>query len=304
MIKIISDILVKIADLQPVTLVKFHSFLSIFHLLQKTQNSYFVEHLSMVDIDITYIIEGDENEESSGNSIEVGEKGPTRRKQKRKALTYQRIIHDIDSALQDENYDDMAPILQKRTITGYLPDPLNKKNKVPIKFVNEKPDNLGRNKVADIIRNKPGLSAYSRNAKSHKEVFSLFLTDDMLLKIVDYTNLRIRNTISKAEAIIQKSDKYIYSLNNHKVSHLFSERHGIPKFNACMSRNRFKFLLNHIAFDNFEDREERWEHDRFSAIREFFEHCNENFAKSLAPEDYLSLDETLYPMRTQIGFKQ
>ena len=232
----------------------------------------------------------------------------------------------MDSALQDENYDNMAPILQKRTITGYLPDTLNKKNKIPIKFVNEKSVNLGRNKAADIIRNKPGLSAYSRNAKSHKEVFSLFLTDDMLLKIVDYTNLRIRNTISKAEAIIQQSDKFpymkitdvkeinafigliyyrgLYSLNNHKVSHLFSERYGIPKFNACMSRNRFKFLLNHIAFDNFEDREERWEHDRFSAIREFFEHCNENFAKSLVPEDYLSLDETLYPMRTQIGFKQ
>ena len=54
--------------------------------------------------------------------------------------------------------------------------------------MNEKPVNLGKNKTANIIRNKPGLSANSRNAKSHKEVFSLFLTD-MLLKIVDYTNL-------------------------------------------------------------------------------------------------------------------
>ena len=81
----------------------------------------------MVDIDITYIIEGDEKEESSENSIEVGEEGPTSRKYRRKTLTYQRIMHDIDSALQDENYDNMAPILQKRTITGYLPNPLNKK---------------------------------------------------------------------------------------------------------------------------------------------------------------------------------
>ena len=64
------------------------------------------------------------------------------------------------------------------------------------------------------------------------------------------------------------------------------------------------YVKEHIAFDNFEDREERWEHDRFSAIHEFFEHCNENFAKGLVPEDYLSIDETLYPMRTQIGFKQ
>ena len=83
----------------------------------------------MVDIDITYIIEGDENEENSKNSIQVGEEGPTRRKHRRKRLTYQRIIHDIDSALQDDNYDNMAPVLQKRTITGYFPDPLNKKTR-------------------------------------------------------------------------------------------------------------------------------------------------------------------------------
>ena len=92
----------------------------------------------------------------------------------------------------------------------------------------------------------------------------------MLLKSVDYTNFRIRNTISKAEAIIQQSDKVpymritdvkeinafigliyyggLYSLHNHKVSHLFSERYGIPKFNACMSRNRFKFFIESHCF--------------------------------------------------------
>ena len=83
----------------------------------------------MVYIDITYIIEGDENEESSKNCIKVGEERPTKRKHRRKTLTYQRIIHDLDSALQDENYDNTAPILQKRTITGYLPDLLNKKTR-------------------------------------------------------------------------------------------------------------------------------------------------------------------------------
>ena len=93
--------------------------------------------------------------------------------------------------------------------------------------MNEKPVNLGRNKAADIIRNKPGLSAYSRNAKLHKEVFSLFLTDEMLLKIVDYTNLRIRNTISKAEALKVHSCRFenlpIFSCshknNTLKMSH-------------------------------------------------------------------------------------
>ena len=36
----------------------------------------------------------------------------------------------------------------------------------------------------------------------------------------------------------------------------------------------------------------------------FFEKINNQCMLVLAPGDYLSLDETLYPMRTQISFKQ
>ena len=36
----------------------------------------------------------------------------------------------------------------------------------------------------------------------------------------------------------------------------------------------------------------------------FFENFNNQCMLVLAPSDYLSLDETLYPMRTQISFKQ
>ena len=46
------------------------------------------------------------------------------------------------------------------------------------------------------------------------------------------------------------------------------------------------------------------EKDRFTAIREFFEKFNNQCMLVLAPGDYLSLDETLYPMRMQISFKQ
>ena len=55
-------------------------------------------------------------------------------------------------------------------------------------------------------------------------------------------------------------------------------------------------LLAHICIDDYENRDDRWQHGRFAAIRELFEGCNENFNKSLIPEDYLSLDETLYPI--------
>ena len=39
-------------------------------------------------------------------------------------------------------------------------------------------------------------------------------------------------------------------------------------------------------------------------MRYAFEECNKSFARVMIPECYLSLDETFYPMRTQIHFRQ
>ena len=65
-----------------------------------------------------------------------------------------------------------------------------------------------------------------------------------------------------------------------------------------MSRLRYAFMMKHLCFDGFENRSERWKHDRF------FGKCNEIFGAAIVPEDYISLDETLYPTRNQVSFKQ
>ena len=85
---------------------------------------------------------------------------------------------------------------------------------------------------------------------------------------------------------------------------MFHKIFGNLVFSATMSRNRFKFLIAHISFDDHTSRSTRWQHDRFAAFSEIFEEFNENCGKFLVPDDYLSLDETLHPMRTQISFKQ
>lgn len=64
------------------------------------------------------------------------------------------------------------------------------------------------------------------------------------------------------------------------------------------------FILRFLTFDNHTTRGERWKKNRFAAIREFFELFNKQCRIVLVPDDYLSLDEALYPMRTQISFKQ
>ena len=78
---------------------------------------------------------------------------------------------------------------------------------------------------------------------------------------------------------------------------------AIQFFSATMSRNRFKFLIAHISFDDHTTRPTRWQHNKFAAFREIFEY-NEDCGKFLIPDDYLPLDKTLYPTRTQISFKQ
>ena len=96
----------------------------------------------------------------------------------------------------------------------------------------------------------------------------------------------------------------LYGINLHDIRLPFSDVRGIPVFGATMSRLRFQFIIAHLTFDDFEIRAERWKTDRFAAIRGFFEDCNDNFGAALVPEDYISLDETLYPMRTKVNSKQ
>ena len=71
-----------------------------------------------------------------------------------------------------------------------------------------------------------------------------------------------------------------------------------------MSKNRFKVLLSHLTFDDYQDRQERWKLDQFAAIRDVWESFNDNLGKCLTPREYESFDETLYPMRHQIAFRQ
>ena len=91
---------------------------------------------------------------------------------------------------------------------------------------------------------------------------------------------------------------------NHDVKYLYSALMSSQLFGATMSKNQFQFLYACISLDNLSTRQARWKHDRFAATRELFEIFGENCCKHVIPNEYLSLDETLYPMRTSIRFKQ
>jgi len=64
-------------------------------------------------------------------------------------------------------------------------------------FENVKPATVGRQRSSDVICQKPGLSRYSKNVSSPKEAFALFVTDEMMLYILEHTNKKIQETLDK-----------------------------------------------------------------------------------------------------------
>ena len=65
----------------------------------------------------------------------------------------------------------------------------------------------------------------------------------------------------------------------------------------------FRFLKDHICFDNPRERTQLWETDRFAAVREIWEISISNLSKHVAHSEHLSIDETLYTIRQQIAFR-
>ena len=71
-----------------------------------------------------------------------------------------------------------------------------------------------------------------------------------------------------------------------------------------MSCKRFKFLYSNIRFDDVTTRLKRFSHNRFAEIRPLFEQFNERRSSVLQPDEFLTIDETLYGCKNQISFKQ
>ena len=71
-----------------------------------------------------------------------------------------------------------------------------------------------------------------------------------------------------------------------------------------MSLHRFKFICHLITFDDKEMRNGRWKTGKFTCMRELFEDMNERNARMRHTSPFLATDETFYPYRGHIRFKQ
>jgi len=144
----------------------------------------------------------------------------------------------------------------------------------------------------------------------------MLISDEMIEEIFRYTNIRIANVQSKYQTErdaknVTKTELMaflglLFLSGVKRASHThFRELwatggSGIEIFRACMSYNRFLFLL----FDDKSTRNQRKTTDKLASIRfildEFVKNCKSTYPLS----EFFTIDEMLVPFRGRCNFIQ
>ena len=251
----------------------------------------------------------------------MDEEGPEDDMQPRRSFRF-RAVNSIEKALQPENYNPyLEPVVLKEE-TGRLQDAKPRSN-IPEKNItwrNKKPGpTVGRRPAEQILRVEGGtVNEQYNNIVKPAAIFSLFLPDETLQRVVSLTNKKIRSwtqeysaeQLSKMKQDCKEIDlielkawlglHYIRGLYQHNLwllERLWDKEIGPQVYNATMSRNRFKFIMRFITFDNKETRAERYKSDKFAAMRDIFEDWNIRCGEPVQCSAYVAIDECLYPSR-------
>ena len=95
-----------------------------------------------------------------------------------------------------------------------------------------------------------------------------------------------------------------FHLNMRNTSDLWFHESAYDIFAAAMSQNRFHFICKFITFDGKPTCNDRWKNDKNACMRELFEKMYVQNAKRRFSSPLIAIDETLYPYRVAISFKQ
>ena len=148
----------------------------------------------------------------------------------------------------------------------------------------------------------------------------------MIEKIVTHTNDVIQAAMERLADLLEESDIYphflkvdkmdisafigllylraAFRLNLQETLEIWNHESAHDIFAATMSYNWFQFIGRFITFDDKSTRGDCWKSDKFACLRELFEMINEQNSKRRFPSPLLAVDDTLYPYRGSISFKQ
>lgn len=167
---------------------------------------------------------------------------------------------------------------------------------------------------------RPGPQGNSKNAQSPAMALSCIIDDDMISKVVEYTNIyidKVRTNFQRDRDARPTDVKEIKALigilylagalkaGRRNVCDMWdnTDGTGVESVYITMSMNRFRFLLRCLRFDNIYSRDVRKAVDKLAAFREFFDQFVLNCKKSYKPTDYLTIDEQLVGFRGNCSFR-
>ena len=188
-------------------------------------------------------------------------------------------------------------VLEK--LCGYLGTKKNKNTK-KIWWSLEHPVATGRQRKCDTISGR--ISCLAPNSRAN--TFHLYFDNDIMDKLVDCRNTRI----IKTKACLQRSDNFNESSKYTWVKKTrwlidYSQMtviwcYNVKKLSIMSQISQRSHLLWQPT------RKNKAVGYKFAAIREIWGIFNLNLSKYVAPWEYLLVDETLYPVRQQIAFRQ
>ncbi|XP_050315802.1 uncharacterized protein LOC126750275 [Anthonomus grandis grandis] len=237
-------------------------------------------------------------------------------------------LQDDDEETQDHNTDDEQDIDDLNNILD-LPDEIMEEvahekaayyigKDGQTKWRKHPGNSQVRTSALNIIKFLPGVKGNAKGLKFAAEIWSLFFTNEMLQVIVDNTNIYIgmcnlhpnkrsaRPTDIELKALIGLLYIICSMPKNSRVnaSDLFrTNGTSMEIFRLTMSRERFRFLLQYIRFDNKNTRIERQKYDKLAPIREIFDSFNSNLSKCFCVSELTTMDEMLVAFRGRCRFR-
>nr|XP_022907721.1 piggyBac transposable element-derived protein 4-like [Onthophagus taurus] len=180
------------------------------------------------------------------------------------------------------------------------------------------PAKCKRTAARNIIHFIPGPKGNTNNYSMFDEYFLHFFSHDILEIILQHTNAEIARRAQKYQShaniseITKNELKALFAIlimsaankDNHlSMKHMFNTNISGKFYRACMSGERFSFLLNCLRFDNKETRQERVLKDPLAYIREIWDIFITTCRTSYTPSSYLTIDEQLVGFRGRCPFK-
>lgn len=180
-----------------------------------------------------------------------------------------------------------------------------------------------RTQKHNIIVQIPGLrpSAALGNEADPVSCWNLLFTDDLLLIILQWTNVKLQSMKARYKnterSELQDIDLIelkafigllfytaVFKSNHEKIERIFTiDGTGREIFRCVMSKNRFATLLVALRFDNPVERAERRKTDPLAPISEIFNKFVPNCQRIYTPGANMTIDEMLISFRGRCKYK-